>query len=310
MTVVIIGFMHQPELGLIADAVEDRDGTAITCDIADWPGEATLKYEPGNDSAVFGSRIEFEDVTGAYVASHHLFHPTDPMFTKDLQGSVRSTLNQLREHRGMFESLCGTLEQYADVIVPLRNHYWQDRKPLQLHLYDREEVSIPDTLFTNDPDEVLSFYDAHDRVIYKPITKGAVPSELTEADLNERLDDLATAPVQFQEFVPGEDLRIYLLDGEIVGASKYESEYLSFQHAVVEGEGDQVDIEPISMSDELADALVRAADVIDFTFAAADVRRRPDGSYALLELNEAPRFVAPDTKGDQDVAGALAEYLL
>lgn len=310
MTVVLIGFMDQRELELLADAVEERGGTAVTCDVADWPGDATLKYEPGSDSAVFGSRIEFEDVTGAYVASHHLFHPTDPAFAEDVQESVRPTLNQLREHRGLFESLCGTLEQYADVIVPLRNHYWQDRKPLQLHLYDREGVSIPDTLFTNDPDEVLSFYDAHDRVVYKPITKGAVPSELTEADLDERLDDLATAPVQFQEFVPGEDLRIYLLDGEIVGAARYESEYLSFQHAVVEGEGERVDVEPISVPDDLGDALVRAADVTGFTFAAADVRRRPDGSYALLELNEAPRFVAPDVYGDQDVSGALAEYLL
>jgi hypothetical protein len=310
MTVVIVGFADQPEFGLVADAVEERGGTAIICDVADWPSEDTLKYEPGSDEAVFGSHIEFEDVTGAYVASHHVFHPTDPAFTESLQEHVRPTLNQLREHRGLFESLCGTLEQYADVIVPLENHYWQDRKPLQLHLYDREGVPIPDTLFTNDPDEVRSFYDGHEQVVYKPITKGAVPKKLTEEDLDERLDDLATAPVQFQEFVEGEDLRVYVLDGEVIGAARYESEYFSFQHAVVEGKGEEVEIEPITVSDELEDALLRAADVTGFTFAAADVRRRPDGTYALLELNEAPRFVAPDKHADLGVSDALAEYLL
>jgi glutathione synthase/RimK-type ligase-like ATP-grasp enzyme len=210
----------------------------------------------------------------------------------------------------MFESLSRIFEHHgADVIPRLSKQRWQDRKPWQLHRFARADLPVPDTLFTNDPEEVRTFFASHDRVVYKPVTRGGMPRVMTEDDLtDEALSRLSTAPVQFQEFVEGTDLRIYALDGEVVGAARYESDQFSFK--LDEQDGEEVDAHPAAVSEAIEDTVTRAADLAELQFTAADVRRRPNGTYHLIEVNEAPRFAVPDVRADQNVADALAEYLL
>ena len=310
MTVLLVGYADLPEMELLADAVAERGGTAELVDVEQWPGESPLTFRPDTDEATFGTTVSLGDVTGAYVVSHHLLHPRDPRFDDRLDDETRPALNQLHEHRSLFESLCRVLERRgATVVPPLRNHDWQDRKPWQLDLYASSDLPIPATVFTNDPSEVRSFVDAHDRVIYKPVTRGGRAHELSTEDLtDERLARLSTAPVQFQEYVPGEDVRVYVIDGEVVGAMRYEREAFSFK--VDQREGKTVDVHPISVPESVVDTASRAAERAGLDFAAADVRLESDGTHALLELNEAARFAGADVKADQNVAGALADHLL
>lgn len=310
MVVLVIGSEKRKETSLLSDAVEDRGCEAVTCDVNEWPGDEPLTVTADGDDAAFGSRIEYDDVTGAYVDCNRFFRPYDPRFRDRLEEEFTPTLNQLREHRAMFNSLCRILDWHgADVVPHHSNHHWHDQKPWQLYLYETIDVPTPDTVFTNDPDEVESFYEAHDRVVFKPVTGGASPRVMTDEDVAEdRLDELATAPVQFQEYVEGDDVRAYVLDGELVGAIRYESESFSFKLDVEAGR--DVGVEPVTLSDEVVDTVVRATEQAGLTYAAADVRLQQDGTHALLELNQVPVFAAADTEAGQDVAGALAEFLV
>lgn len=312
MTVLLVGVGDQREQLLLADAIETRGHEVINCDVQQWPNGPPLMVVPGSDTAVLGTAFDYSDITGAYINYHQVFQPYDPRFRDQLNENFLPALNQLREYRGIFESVCRILEHHgANVIPPLRNYYLQDRKPWQLQLYELVDVPVPDTVFTNDPAEVRSFYEAHDRVIYKPITRGGVPHELTANDLVEtRLEKLATAPVQFQEYIEGDDLRVYVLNGEVVGAIAYECERFSFKIDIKEGNEDSIDVHPATLSDDISTMVTHAADQAGFIFTAADIRQRSDGTYALLELNEAPRFAAADLQASQDIAGALAEFLL
>ena len=310
MTLVIIGYGNLREFDLLADAAERHGGEAVVCDVRDWPGDIPLTVRAGADETVLGTSLTYDEVSGVYVDSYNLFRPYDPRFRDELDDDLLPALNQLREHRGIFESLSRIFEHHgANVVPPLSKQRWQDRKPWQLHRFDRAGLPIPDTLFTNDPEEVRAFFADHDRVVYKPVTRGGTPSVMTADDLTEpALARLSTAPVQFQEYVEGVDLRVYVLDGEVVGAARYESDQFSFKLDMEDGR--PVDARPADISEAVADTVTRAADLAELQFTAADVRRRPDGSHALIELNEAPRFASPDLKADQNVSGALAEYLL
>lgn len=312
MSVLVIDAGDREEASLLTDAIERRGHEAVVCDLREWPGAEPLTIATGGDGAAFGSRFEYEDVTGAYVNCHQLFRPFEPRHEERLKDDFKPALNQIREYRGMFDGLCRILDSHgADVVPRPRNQRAQDQKPWQLYHLESAGVPVPDTLFTNDPDEVVSFYESHDRVIFKPVTRGGVPHELTDDDLApERLDDLATAPVQFQEYVEGADLRIYVVNGEVVGAIRYESGSQNFSFKIDLKEGEQVEVAPATLSDDLVDAVTRAAELSGFAFTAADVRRPPDGSPVPLELNEAPRFAGADLDAGQDVAGALAAFLV
>ncbi len=308
MTVLLVGAEFK-EIELLRDAIADRGADVHFASVTDWPGETPLTYVPGED-VVLGSSVAFDDLQGAYVHVHALFHPHNAVSRDEFDTTApTSALNGLREHRSVFESLCRELESRGiDVLPKVRNHYLQEHKPWQLSRFEAEGLPVPETIITNDPQEVEAFYESHERAVYKPVAKGAPPSELTEEGVSdERLDALAAAPVQFQKFVEGEDLRVYVLDGEVVGAIRYRSDQFSFKLDQVDG--NQVDAVPATLSEAVRRTSIRAADVTDLTFGAVDVRRRSDGGHAILEVNEAPSFAAADLEADQDVTGAVADYL-
>jgi glutathione synthase/RimK-type ligase-like ATP-grasp enzyme len=312
MTVLLAGYGDQQEQVLLADALETRNHEVLNCDAQEWPRGPSFTLSPGSNEALLGTQFDYDDIAGAYFHYSQLFQPYEPRFNDQFNDDPIPVLNQLREYRSIFQSLSRILEYHgADVIPPLRNYNFQDRKPWQLHLYDFSNLHIPDTAFTNDPDKLRSFYDTHERVIYKPVTRGGVPYELTDDDLTqERLAKLATAPIQLQEYVPGDDIRVYILNGEVIGAMHYESEQFSFKLDLKNGNEDNIDIHPATVSEDIADTVTRAAQQAGLIFTAADVRRQADGTYSLLELNETPRFAAAHTHTDQDIAGPLAEFLL
>jgi len=309
MSVLLVGRGDRLELDLLADAVADRGAARQRVDVTQWPGETPATIRPGEDRATVGVDVDVDDVTGAYVVCHELFRPFDPRHRDRLAGDVGAGLNQLREHRGLFESLVRLLERRgATVVPPLDRQRWQDRKPQQLDRFARAGLPLPETVFTNDPEAVRAFADHHDRVVYKPVTRGGAPHELDASDLtDDRLARLATAPVQFQAFVPGDDLRVYVVDGAVVGAFRYESDRFSFKRD--QRAGDPVDVGAVALDDDERATARRAVDLADLHFGAVDLRRRPDGGHALLEVNEAPRFAAADARCELGVADALADLL-
>lgn len=309
MSVLLVGRGDRVELDLVADAVAARGGRTERIDVTEWPSDTPTTIRPGDDRVTFDDDLPLDEVTGAYVVCHELFRPFDPAHRDRIADDVGPALSQLREHRSLFESLARLLERRgATVVPPLDRHHWQDRKPQQLDLFSRAGLPVPDTTFTNDPDEVRAFADRHGRIVYKPVTRKGAPHILDESDLTEdRLARLETAPVQFQAFVPGTDYRVYVVDGEVVGAFRYESERFSFK--LDQRAGDEVTTTSVDLGDDVRATAERAVSLAALHFGAVDVRVRPDGSHALFEVNEAPRFAAADVHCELGVADALADVL-
>ncbi|WP_162224182.1 ATP-grasp domain-containing protein [Halorussus salinus] len=278
----------------------------VLCDASDFPGGA-ISVSPGGETTVLGSSFAYDDVEGAYFHSQALFRPEYRLH--EVEDDPVATLNRWQDHRSLFKSLCRSFESRGiDVLPRLHNHYMQEMKPWQLERCANRGVPVPDTIFTNSPEEVRRFYERHDRVVYKPVSHGAPPNELTDDDLtDQRLEKLATAPVQLQEFVRGDDLRLYVLDGDVVGATRYVSENFSFK--LDQRESKAVDLEPATVSEEVESAAIRAAEAVELQFGAVDVRRS-DSEYAVLEVNQSPALAAADIRADQTVGDAVAEYLL
>jgi glutathione synthase/RimK-type ligase-like ATP-grasp enzyme len=310
MAILVTSVGEHPEVEYWVGVLEDRDIDVVRLDVTDWPG-TTVSWSPQDDHVTFDERIDWGRIDGAYVHPKSLFrsYSVRKFFEVDDVDSVFSAIHCMRDHRTVFESLFRTLEsKHIDVLPAPRLLRLQMRKPWQLQQFEKRGLPVPDTVFTNDPDRVREFYDDHDRTVYKPTTFGPPARELTDDDLtDEKLGKLANAPIQLQEFAPGDDVRVYVLDGEIVGAMRYESESYSFK--LDRANERSINVEPATVSPELETTAVEGTDAVGLTFGAADIRRSDD-DHALLELNEAPAFAAADTEADQSVGEALADYLV
>lgn len=307
MTIVLVGQTDYKEFELLSDAIVERGGDPVTWDMTDWPSDVPVTYDVGSESITVDREFRVEDVTAVFPWVHHIFHPVLTRFEDEFEtGSSVNAFMKVDQWRGVFRSLLGLFERHgATVFYPPGSQYYDAWKPLQLEQFVEAGISVPDTLFTTDPDSVREFVAEHGEVVYKPLTEGATPGRLSEVDAEEApLDRLSNAPVQFQEYVPGDDVRAFFLDGEVVGASRYVVDEWTYKTDVRTD-----DAEPVDLRDEIRRDVERAADVSPIRFGAVDLRVADD-DHALLEVNPGPRFAFHDLHGATDIAGVLADALV
>lgn len=308
MTVLLLAPSTASELDSLAAAVERHGGDPRRVAVDDWPGAPISLQADG--SIELGDPLG--EVTGVYAHTPALFTTgAIPLLDGvDLDENAWATLTQLREHRTTFESLVGILADRGATVLPAPDAVRTNRrKPLQLERFRAAGLPAPETLVTTEPAAAERFCERHGRVVYKPVAGGAPPAVVTPDDLDEeRLAKLRAAPVQFQPFVPGDDLRVYVLDGQIVGGMRYESDRFSFK--LDQAAGEDVTVSPVDVDDDLAETARRAADTLDVRFGAVDLRRASDGSHTLLEVNQAPAFAGADEAAELGIADALADLLV
>jgi glutathione synthase/RimK-type ligase-like ATP-grasp enzyme len=176
-------------------------------------------------------------------------------------------------------------------------------KPYQLALLQAAGLPVPATLWTNDPAAVKRFCGEHE-AIYKPVAGGAATRKVAAGDLtDERLSRLEAAPVCFQELLPGEDVRVYVIDGRVACALRIVADDIDFrQH--------EQSIEAITLDPEVAQQCVRAAEVIGLRYTGMDIKADRHGRYKILELNPSAMFLGFEQRAGVDIGGPLCDALL
>lgn len=313
MTVVILGDVEAfKEHQLVQQAVEDRGEDTVAVDVTQWPGDEPVEHAVGSGDVVFGERIPLDDVTGVFSMIQSVFSPLDTHYEWFDEKPERAAYKQRREWKQLFWSMMATFEAHgATSPTPPRDHYWTFHRPWMLELYDDEGIPVPETTFTSDPERVEAFVEHHSKAVVQPVNGGPGLELVTPSDLTpERLKKLATAPIKLQEYVPGDDTRGFVVDGEFAGMVRYDydGEAFSFQQPSV----DESDVESVALSPdpEVREAVVRAGELAPSDYVAVDVRLAADGEFTVLESNTPGRFAAHDLAGSTDVADRLAEYLI
>ena len=126
------------------------------------------------------------------------------------------------------------------------------------------------------------------------------------------LDQVAVAPVIFQEFVPAEvDLRVTVVGEELFAAAIHSQELpyaLDFRLFLETGSG-------VRMSATAAAAtrwktgLLRLLKHAGLRYGAIDMRRTPDGRYVFLEVNPAGQWRFVEEVTGQPITAAMAGLL-
>jgi len=218
---------------------------------------------------------------------------------------------------GMLESLrCFTMDRVSTVRAA-------EHKPHQLELASELGIDVPRTLTTNDPDAVRPFWEAcGGRVVAKALSSFAIydagreqvvfTSVVSAEDL-EHLDQLALAPMTFQEHLDKAiELRVTLIGGRVFAAA-VDSQALERSRTDWRKEGSRLlhAWKPHALPPDVAARLLALAGQLGLSYGAADIVVTPDGRHVFLEINPAGEwFWLDDVFGPRALSNAIAETLL
>jgi hypothetical protein len=255
--ILVCGIPSEPPLALL---VRELDAVGAPFAVFNQRRFATCAFElevaDGEAIGVFdvgGAPIALADVTAVYVRLMDDEHI--PELHADPPESPRR-----RACRDLHARLLEWLEVTPALVVTRAGpNGTNGSKTYQAAAAAAHGFAVPETLVTNDPDEVLDFRDRVGRVVYKSISGiRSIVSELRDEDLL-RLDSIRWCPVQFQQAVDGVDVRVHVV-GERVFATAVGSRAVDYRYG--DAELTAVDLDD-DLVEELAPIPGEVADLLD-----------------------------------------------
>lgn len=312
-SVLLVGYTNDPQLNAVAHALRDRGAhiQEVRPDLAPYAHQ--FAWQEGQLLLDGGYLREFD---AAFVRALPPPHPGEGAFAsaadRRLDWESWFQLNGLQRDRS--DTLLGallTLERDATPIINAPSSALQSRrKPFQLEQIRAVGAPIPRSLVSNDPKAAQSFIERVGRAIAKPAGGGALTLDAA-ALTAEQLEAVARAPAIFQERIEGDDLRVMVLDGEVISSVAIElpKGTLDFRADTDYRSGRARYSEaplPPAVAYQCADVTRR----LGLRFGGIDIKRTSAGEFVFLECNNSPIYLDVERKMGHRITAALAEALL
>ena len=202
-------------------------------------------------------------------------------------------------------------------------------KPYQLQTAVEVGFSVPRTLITNDPTEVLDFFDrCSGQMIYKPFGEylslaevKRFPSGSTREtiftnvvireDLLRQLDQIKGAPCIFQEYVPKKfELRITIVGSRIFPAQIDSQASERSKHDWRRYDFEKTPYSEFQIPAVLEDKLRMLMQRLGLVFGCVDLIMRPDGEFVFLEINPGGQWLWIEELTGMPIRDSLALMLM
>jgi glutathione synthase/RimK-type ligase-like ATP-grasp enzyme len=185
-------------------------------------------------------------------------------------------------------------------------------KPYQWAIAHDLGLSLPRTLVTNKPEEARKFIDkvGLGKTAFKAFlaTQEAWrETRLVEASDLDELESVRFAPVIFQEYVNGVDLRVTVVGHKIFAAEidARKTRYPVDMRMVV---GD-ASVRPIKLPSKIDKLIMKLQRRLGLYYGAIDIRRTPQGEYFFLEVNPAGQWLFVEQRTGLPISQAVADLL-
>lgn len=185
-------------------------------------------------------------------------------------------------------------------------------KPLQWTVAQSLGLKLPRTRVTTNAQAAREFIERvrPGRVVFKAFLAAACEwreTRLIEQEDLDRLDLVRYAPVIFQEYVPGVDLRITLV-GDNIHAAEIDARGTSYEvdMRMVVGESR---MNAVTLPPALQSRLRALQQRLGLVYGAVDMRRTADGQYVFLEVNPAGQWLFVEDRCGLPISQAVAGFL-
>ncbi|MFE4254275.1 alpha-L-glutamate ligase [Streptomyces sp. NPDC056910] len=294
--IVFYGWANDPPLTQAIQAARRTGANHHVVDQARLHRYDLVTRLPEGDGwlGVDGARIALEDISAVYARPlYPPAHAKDPAEHARVAALHQEFVDWLDRAQALVVNRPRAMESNAS-------------KPYQSQLIAAAGFLVPETLVTNDPDEVREFQARHGRVVYKSLSGvRSIVRELTPADAN-GLDRVRRLPTQFQEFVPGTDVRVHVV-GERTFAAQVDCAATDYRYAARDGLS--ADLSPRELPADVSSRCVRLADELGLPFAGIDLKVRPDGAWVCFEANPMPAYNYFQDASGLPISTALVDLL-
>ncbi len=198
------------------------------------------------------------------------------------------------------------LQEYVPFVNPLRLATMSPLKPVQMGQLTRAGIRVPRTLVSNDRQEIEAFRRSVGDTIFKPLMGGRYCDRLTDEVLREV--DWGTFPAVFQEYVPGENVRISALPGEILSACAVSGDEIDFR-AAEEFIAGREPMREIDLPDDARRMCWKALEACGFLFSGIDLKGTVEDGFVLLECNQRPAWLHIEDATGAPITRGLAAFL-
>lgn len=306
--IVAVSHARDEHAAPVLAALRRLGAEAVLLDLADFPLRGTIALAHGGRGrprSVLRTRagtLDPRDVRAVWWRRPEPFHLGRGLSRADAEFSFRQVL----------EALGGLA---ASLDAAWVNDPWRDaaasHKPRQLALAERLGLRVPATLVTNDPERAKAFLGRRGRTtVHKTLHgMGATwrPTRIVGRRDLARLDSLRWAPVIFQEYVPGVDVRVTVVGDQLFPTEIDVRETRSPED--FRPVWREAPIAPCKLPEDVERRLRTLVAELGLRFAAIDLRRRDDGEHVFLEVNPSGQWLFLEERTGAPITAALARLL-
>jgi hypothetical protein len=225
MNILILGNSEDAHAAHLKEALTQVGVIVDYLDTRLFPTEVRISWQPD-------TQIGYLTLPGK---NKLFFQDIHSVFWRNFSGVYIPSLEDLNQQRIAFNDSMSTLRSLIQACPARWINSWQayqfhKEKPLQLSKVNQIGVKIPRTLISNDPNQVIEFCRSLEKAIFKPVYGGAHTQFVTETHLDYKRLNLALSlsPVTIQEYVPGTNIRSYVI-GKSVYSAEIRSHSLDFR---------------------------------------------------------------------------------
>ncbi len=281
MNILVLGNSEDAHAAHIKHALSAAGATVDYLDTRLFPTELRVSWQPdtqvGHLTLPEGRKLELQEIHSVFWRN---FSGVDVPALKD------SYQQRIAENDSM--SALRSLMQACPArwVNSWQAYQFHKEKPLQLSKVKQIGVTIPATLITNDPEEVIQFTQYQGKLIFKPVYGGAHAQFVTESHLEQKRLSLALriSPITLQEYIPGTNIRSYVIDDSVY-AAEIRSQALDFREDV------QAELIALELPESIQQQCREIAKALMLEWTAIDWRKTPTGEYVFLEANPSPMFL-------------------
>ena len=185
-------------------------------------------------------------------------------------------------------------------------------KPFQWTTAQQVGLRVPRTLVTSNPASAREFISeiGVGAVVFKAFlasTQDWRETRLIESSDVDRLELVKYAPVIFQEYIKGVDLRITVI-GDNFYAAEIDAQHTRYpvDMRMVVGEAH---VRSVILPAGLRKKLLALQRRLKLVYGAIDMRRTPEGDYYFLEVNPAGQWEFVEQRTDLPITRGMADML-